>query len=95
MAGYVIGQVEITDSEHYQEYIKQVPQTVAQYGGEYLVRGGAYEVLEGQWPERRNVVLKFASVEQAKAWYHSAEYAGPKAIRHAASKGALIVVEGV
>ena len=95
MAGYVIGQIEITDPEKYQEYIKLAPKTVAKYGGEYLVRGGSFEVLEGNWPDKRTVVLRFDSVEQAKAWYHSAEYKDPKTIRHNASNGTLIIVDGI
>ncbi|MCH9671744.1 MAG: DUF1330 domain-containing protein [Gammaproteobacteria bacterium] len=95
MAGYVIGQVEITDPETYKKYVEQVPATVAQYGGEYLVRGGATDTLEGEWPQRRTVVLRFPSVADAKAWHSSAEYEGPKAIRHAAANSDMIVVEGV
>ena len=95
MTGYVIGQIEITDLEKYQDYIKLAPKTVAKYGGEYLVRGGSFETLEGNWPDKRTVVLRFDNVEQAKAWYHSEEYKDPKAIRHSASNGTLIIVDGV
>ncbi len=66
-----------------------------QYGGEFLVRGGDMAVLEGDWPWPRVVVLKFPSMEQAKAWHASAEYQGPKALRQSASKGNMIVVDGV
>ena len=95
MAGYIIGQIEITDPEKYQEYIKLAPKTVAKYGGEYLVRGGSFEVLEGNWPDKRTVVLRFDSVEQAKAWYHSEEYKDPKALRHTVSNGTLVIMDGV
>ncbi|MEM7251716.1 MAG: DUF1330 domain-containing protein [Pseudomonadota bacterium] len=95
MAGFVIGQVNITDAESYQEYIKLAPATVAKYGGEYLARGGELEPLEGDWPDSRTVILRFPSVADAKAWYHSDEYEGPKAIRHAAATSTLVIVEGV
>jgi len=94
MAGYFIFQIEVTDPERYREYAALVPDTVKQYGGEFLVRGGEYEVLEGQWPERRVVVLRFPSVEQAKRWYDSAEYAEPKKIRQSAARGDGILIEG-
>ena len=72
--GYIIGQVEVKDPEAYREYIAQAPATIAQYGGEYLVRGGDFEVLEGEWARERTVVLRFPSVEDAKRWYASPEY---------------------
>jgi len=95
MAAYVIVQIEVTDPETFETYRQQVPAIIERHGGEYLVRGGAMEVLEGDWPLPRVVVLKFPSMDQAKAWHASAEYEGPKALRQSASKGNMIVVEGV
>ncbi|MBM3488944.1 MAG: DUF1330 domain-containing protein [Alphaproteobacteria bacterium] len=94
-AAYLIGQIEVTDPAKYEAYRKQVPATIAKFGGEYLVRGGALLKLEGQDPPGRTVVLRFPSLEQAKAWYHSQDYAGPKQIRQSASIGNVILVEGV
>ncbi|MCG8690737.1 MAG: DUF1330 domain-containing protein [Minwuiales bacterium] len=91
---YIIVQVDVHDEEKYEEYRKLVPPTIAKYGGEYLVRGGRFEKLEGDEPYPRIVVLKFESMEQAKAWYHSEDYAGPMAIRHSASVANSILVEG-
>ena len=65
------------------------------YGGRYLVRGGKLEALEGSWSPKRFVVIEFPSVEQAKKWWHSQEYAGPKAIREASARSNFIVVEGM
>jgi len=93
--GYVVVQVDVQDPEKFEEYRALVPATIAQYGGEYLVRGGQFEKLEGAEPLGRMVVLKFPSYAQAKAWYDSEEYKGPKAMRHAASRANAILVEGV
>ncbi|MFX4224030.1 MAG: DUF1330 domain-containing protein [Thalassobaculum sp.] len=93
--GYVIVQVDVQDAAKFEEYRAQVPATIKQYGGEYLVRGGQFEKLEGAEPLGRMVVLRFPSYEQAKAWYHSDEYKGPMALRHAASRANAILVEGV
>ena len=95
MAAYIIVQIEVTDPEIFETYRQQVPAIIERHGGEYLVRGGAMEVLEGDWPLPRVVVLKFPSMDQAKAWHSSVEYKGPKALRQSASKGNMIVVEGV
>lgn len=93
--GYVIVQVDVQDAEKFEEYRAQVPATIEQYGGEYLVRGGKFEKLEGAEPLGRMVALRFPSYEQAKAWYDSEEYKGPKAMRHASSRANAILVEGV
>jgi len=94
MAAYVIGEVEIRDPETYKEYAKLAPATIAQYGGKYLVRGGAVESKEGGWTPSRVVVLEFPSMEQAKAWYHSPEYTPVVAIRHRAATSRMILVDG-
>ena len=93
--GYIIGQVEVKDAEAYKEYIAQAPATIARYGGEYLVRGGALEVLEGDWARARTVVLRFPSVADAKRWHASPEYEGPKALRNRVALTNMIVLEGV
>ncbi len=94
MSAYIIVQVEVTDPEAYKTYAAQVPPILEKYGGEFLVRGGDMEILEGDWAYPRCVVLKFPDMERAKAWYASAEYEAPKALRQSASKGNMIVVEG-
>ena len=94
MPAYIIADVQVTDPEVYVGYTKLVPATVAAYGGKFVVRGGAAENLEGDWEPNRVVVLEFESVAQAKAWYNSEEYREPKGIRHGASHGKMIVVEG-
>lgn len=94
-AAYVIVTLDVHDPETFETYRAQVPATLAAYGGEFVVRGGAKEVLEGAWPEQRVVVLRFPSMQQAKAWHGSAEYAGPLKLRQSASEGRMIVIEGV
>lgn len=95
MAAYVIVQIDVKDAKLFDAYRKEVPATIAKYGGEYLVRGGTLEVLEGAWAYPRCVVLKFPSYEKAKAWHASPEYAKPLAMRRAAADSNLIVVDGV
>lgn len=95
MAAFLIAEVEITDPKAYEEYRKIVPGTIAQYGGRYLVRGGSVETKEGGWTPSRVVVLEFASMDQARKWYHSPEYAPALAIRTRAGKSKVILVEGI
>jgi uncharacterized protein (DUF1330 family) len=65
------------------------------YEGRYIVRGGKVETLEGDWTPKRLVVLEFPSVEDAKAWYDSPDYAEAKALRLVSTKSNIIVVEGL
>jgi uncharacterized protein (DUF1330 family) len=94
MAAYVVAEVEVTDPATYEEYRKLVPATIAQYGGKYLVRGGAVEKKEGAWEPKRLVVLEFPSLEQARKWYHSPEYAPALALRLKAARSKVVLVEG-
>jgi len=94
MAAYVLAEIEITNPDGYREYTAIVHATIAKYGGRFLVRGGAAEVLEGDWPQRRRVLLEFPSMQAAKQWFDSPEYEKPKAMRQAASDGRLILMEG-
>jgi uncharacterized protein (DUF1330 family) len=94
MAAYVLAEIEITNPDGYREYTTIVPGTIAKYGGRFLVRGGAAEVLEGDWPQRRRVLLEFPSLQAARQWWDSPEYEKPKAMRQAASNGRLLLMEG-
>ena len=95
MAAYVVVDVEVQDSVRYEEYRKTVAPTLAAYGGRFLVRGGKVDLLEGSWLPKRLVIVEFPDVATAKAWWASAEYANPKAIRQSASHTEMIVVEGI
>ena len=95
MAAYVFANVEITDPAGYEEYRKQVPATIAQYGGRYLTRAGATEVLEGDWTSKRVVILEFPDMARLKAWYDSPEYRPLHAIRERAAKSIVLAIEGV
>jgi uncharacterized protein (DUF1330 family) len=95
MPAYLISTIEIKDAAGYDEYRKLVAPVLQQYGGRFLVRGGRIHHLEGQWQPKRVVVVEFDSVERAKAFSDSAEYAQAKLIRHRTSDSSVIVVEGV
>jgi uncharacterized protein (DUF1330 family) len=94
MAAYVVAEVEVTDPVTYEDYRKLVPATVAKYGGRFLVRGGAVEVKEGGWQPKRLVVLEFPSMDQARQWYGSQEYAPALALRLKAARSKVLLVEG-
>jgi uncharacterized protein (DUF1330 family) len=95
MAAYIIVDVKITDPKEYEEYKKLTPGSVASFDGKFIVRGGATEILEGEWHPERIVILQFPTAKRAKEWWSSDEYGKAKLIRQRASKTKMIMVEGV
>lgn len=95
MAGYVIVNDEISDEAGFAEFRQKVGATVAAHGGRYLVRGGATEVIDGDWAPDRLVVIEFDSVDQAKAWLNSAEFLAIKDLRVSSASASVVVAEGV
>ncbi len=95
MAAYIFGNIEVTDPAGYEEYRKQAPATIASYGGRYLTRAGATEVLEGDWVPKRVVILEFPNMAQLKAWYDSPEYRALLQIRRRTAKSSLVAIEGL
>lgn len=94
MPAYVINDMEVTDPALLEEYKKLSPATVAQYGGRFIARGGATEVLEGEWTPKRLVILEFPDLARAKEWVNSAEYAPARRLRQQSSRSNIIVIEG-
>lgn len=90
---FIADQQEVTDPETMKVYSGRVAATVEQYGGKFVCRGGDPEVIEGDWPVRRIIILEFADRAAFRAWYDSPEYADLKAMRLSSSRSNVIVVD--
>jgi uncharacterized protein (DUF1330 family) len=95
MPAYIIVEIDIHDTSLYGQYKKLVPSSIAAYGGKYLARGGACEILEGNWLPKRLVILEFESMARAKQWWESPEYSDAKGLRHKCASTKMIVTEGL
>ena len=96
MPAYVLSEVEILDERVADRYRPIAAASIARYGGRYLVRGGTIDVIEGDWPSNKRVVIvEFPTMERARAWYGSAEYAEALELRQTALNRRLIFVDGV
>ena len=93
MAGYLIANIEVTDAKTFEDYRNQVAPIIARFGGRYLVRGGATVMLEGA-AAKRLVVIEFPTLDAARAFYDSAEYAPVLALRLASAASDIVLVEG-
>jgi uncharacterized protein (DUF1330 family) len=96
MAAYIVVDSKIIDAEQQALYREIAGSIVAKFGGEYLARGGKLSVKEHQLgTPARLVIVKFASFEQAEAFYHSAEYKAALAVSDKAAQRTFSIVEGI
>jgi uncharacterized protein (DUF1330 family) len=95
VTAYVIYQGEVLDPARYDEYKTKAAASILAAGGTYVVRGGDVEVLEGEAPAGRTVVLAFPTRQAAIDWYRSDEYTQIRKIREGAARARMYVVDGV
>ena len=95
MAAYLVVDIEVTNPAQFEEYKKLAPPAIARYGGRYIIRGGAYEALEGAWRPQRLTVVEFDSMEKAKAFYTSPEYQVAIKARAGAANFKALLVQGI
>jgi uncharacterized protein (DUF1330 family) len=95
MPAYMIVNVEVNNATAYEEYKAKVPALIRTHGGEYLVRGGNFVVLEGDWKPSRLVVFRFPDIASAQALYNDPEYQPLKALRQRVSKMDIVAIEGL
>jgi len=94
-SAYIIANVSVTNPAQYEEYKKLSTVAMQTYDAQVCVRGGAIEVIEGDWHPERLVVLKFPSIEKARLFEASPEYASARSARQGAAVMRMLLVEGV
>jgi uncharacterized protein (DUF1330 family) len=97
MPGYVAFLVDIQDEKMFSEYAVATGPTLAKHGGRVALRGPIAEVVEGQLDTKedtRLVVLEFESLESARRWYESEEYAPLIEMREEISDCRVFFVDG-
>jgi uncharacterized protein (DUF1330 family) len=94
MRTYVIAEIQITDPVAYDDYRPLAAASIARFGGRFIVRGGKADLLEGEPPPERIVVIEFPDADTARRWYNSEEYQAALKIRQAASRSRVLLVEG-
>lgn len=95
MPAYVICDVQVTDAAAYDEYRRLSSAAGERFGVRFLARGGAAELLEGDGEPERIVIMEFADLATARAWYDSEEYRAARAARAGAARTRFLLVEGV
>lgn len=92
---YFVIDVKINDPERIKPYQAEVEKTFTAFGGKRIVAGGRVDVVEGDAPRGRIVIVQFPSMEQAHAWHESPGYQAIVGLRHAAAESHAYLVEGV
>ena len=94
MPAYLIADVQVTDPVQYEDYRKWASAAAKEHGGEYIVRGGKTERFEGREPNRI-AVIRFPSMDAARAFYHCDTYGKARAAREHAAVMNMFIVEGM
>jgi uncharacterized protein (DUF1330 family) len=92
--GYAILTEAIHDPAGMAEYEAASTAALLEFGGRVLVVDADVEVLEGAWPGTRTVIVEFASVATARAWYDSPAYRAAQPLRRAAAECNVVLVSG-
>jgi uncharacterized protein (DUF1330 family) len=95
MPAYAVSEVEALDAGRFERYRTLAQASIAKYGGRYIVRGGAAEVVEGAPPAKSIVIVEFPTMARLRAWYGSPEYAEALKVRAGALNRRLLFVEGI
>jgi uncharacterized protein (DUF1330 family) len=94
-SAYILANVTVTNPVQYEEYKKWSSAAMQAHGAEICIRGGAVEHVEGDWMPDRMVLLKFPSLQAARAFNSSPEYSKARAARQGAAIMRMVIVEGV
>lgn len=94
MKAYVIVQETVKDQKMFDDYRKDVLGTLAEFGGQFIVRGGNLTLVEGEWPHQRTVVIEFPSRVAAEGWYKSPAYQKVLPLRLGSAVGNFVIIDG-
>lgn len=95
MEAYIVGLVKIRDRDVYQRYIDGFARVLSRYRGQLVVSDGSPDVLEGEWPYSRVVVVRFADEAEARRWYASSEYQALMEHRLQSADAQIVMAHGL
>ena len=90
---YWIVRVSVRDRARYPDYLAAAKPAFEKFGANFIVRGGAFDVMEGNARDR-NVVVEFRDRNTAQACYDSPEYEAAKIIRQKYADADFIIIDG-
>jgi uncharacterized protein (DUF1330 family) len=94
MPTYIVGDIQITDSDAYQAHLPRALATIARFGGRVIAGGGKIDLLEGDPMPEQTFIIEFPTADVARRWYQSDDYQEALKIRLSASHGRVFLIEG-
>lgn len=91
--GYLIFEIEVTNEVAWAHYREVAGPIMAASGGRFVLSSDRIESLEGGWRPASISVVEFPTAEDARRFYHSADYQNVVALRQLASRGKGILVD--
>ena len=95
MSTYIVARISIHDRARYAEYEAGFMAVFQRFQGRMLAVDENHEVLEGDWPATRTVLISFPSAAAAREWYQSDDYQALMQHRLAASTGDIAMLAGL
>ena len=92
--GYLYAEFEVLDPAEFEKYREKVGAVSAAFGGRYVVRRAEPEVLDGDWPPKRLVIIELDSPAQVRAFYDSPAYQAILPHRLRSTKGHVLLLTG-
>ncbi len=93
MAAYVVIDLNVADSEGFQQYVDGVLPLMDKFGGRNVLTDDAAVVLEGDWTPPTLVIHEFASKAAVQEFWDSPEYQPLKELRRRYSTVKVVVGE--
>lgn len=95
MTAYALAHLATVDlNEEIAEYLRRIDDTLAPFGGRFLVHGSEPEVMDGDLPGVI-VIIEFPDRDRAHAWYGSPAYQDILELRTRNVSGAAVILDGV
>lgn len=95
MSSYFVALITIHDQAQYERYLEGFTAVFERFAGEVLAADDAPEILEGEWPAARTVILRFPSDQELLRWYRSPDYQRLAELRRTAAEGQIALVHGL
>jgi uncharacterized protein (DUF1330 family) len=95
VTAYLIVDLDIHSPEGFQGYRSNVPRFIAKHGGRYIVRGGEFEVIEGDFKPHRLVIFDFPDRQSIRNTFADEEYLKLAQVKFRTAKTIAVAVDGI
>jgi uncharacterized protein (DUF1330 family) len=92
---FMIFGVDVQDMDKFGQYAQGTIPLLEQFGVTVLSATNDIDNQHGNWSRERVTVLKFPSMDQARALWASPDYAPLKALRESCSQSDILLIEGM